>query len=205
MTQRNTHDTLAWYNTNKDSPPFNPRGMCLKICRTARNIPSRFPSALAAQEATPMADRVHKVSDIYAGMVAFFDDPNDSNPFGHIVTIHGRVKGADPNSLHDLLAWTNDVQTGKYTLVRADYFVTHNWGDFQFAATSLNGVALDLPDRKKPAPPLEKLGKAGNLHAAIADLQRAVEWHQAHNHPRIVAALQRDIIQINKTIERFSK
>lgn len=144
---RDWQETLGWYakHDNASEIGFNPDGMCLKICRTARGIGSRYGSAKAAQDATPKQYRVYNVRDLRKTMILFFDDPHDSNKAGHIVTMIGRVRGGDPDSLHDILVETNSVVKGKLVVVRGDYFQQH-WGDpFQFGATWLNGQELDVP------------------------------------------------------------
>lgn len=149
---RDYKGALAWYKKNSTTAKigFNPNGMCLKVVRTARDIPARYPTAKKAQDATPRKHRVHKVRDLRRGMVLYYDDPNDSNWAGHIVTMIGRVKGFDPDSLHDILVETNSVKSGKVVVVRGDYFEKH-WGDaFKFGATWLNGYELDVPQSTKP-------------------------------------------------------
>ena len=144
---RNWRETLAWYATHSTTSEigFNPDGMCLKVCRTARNIPSKYLTAKESQDATPKEHRVKKIADLRKGMVLYFDDPKDSNRSGHIVTQIGRVKGFRPSSLDDILCETNSVVSGRVVVVRASYFKKH-WGDsFQFGATWLNGVELDVP------------------------------------------------------------
>lgn len=146
--------TLDWYKTHQFAREigFNPDGQCLRVCRTARAIGAVYPSAKAAQDATPEKYRVKKIRDLRRGMVLYFDDPNDSNKFGHIVTMIGRVKGFDWDSLDDVLVETNSVKSGELVVVRATYFKEH-WGDsFQFGATWLNGQELDIPVKKKPKP-----------------------------------------------------
>lgn len=192
--QRDTAGALEWYRLEQTSPPFDPDGMCLKVCRTARNIAARFPSALSAQEATPLTRRVGKVADIRRGMVAYFDDPHDSNPFGHIVTVAGRAAGVDPSTLRSLIVWTNSVKANQLVAVRGDYFGTH-WGDeFQFAATWLNGVNLLLP-----TPPAPRLGS--NFKAAIADLEKVLTYHKSKGHTRIVTAVERDLAELRETLK----
>lgn len=157
---RDFHEALAWYESHKTTKQigFNPDGMCLKICRTARNIGSKYGTAKQAQDATPEKYRVHRVRDLRKGMVLFFDDPNDSNKAGHITTMAGRVKGGDPDNLHDVLVWTNSVVKGQLVVVRADYFLQH-WGDpFQFGAWILNGVALDYAHGKSNVAAFKKGG-----------------------------------------------
>lgn len=197
-----TKTTIEWYKDNGNEPPFNPDGLCLKVCRTARDIDAVYPSAVAAQEATPRDDRVYDISKITRGMVIYFDDPRDSNPYGHIVTVHGWVKGSPRKSLHDILVWSNSVVAGKLVMTRADFYPKF-WGDmFQFAATSLNGVDLDLPDRKAKKKPA--LDKATNIKNAIEDLQKAVKYHDDAGHPRLVRALRRDIANLRDIIKEFS-
>lgn len=142
---KNVQQTLDWYETHKTTKQvgFNPDGMCLKVCRTARGIPSKYASAKEAQDATPKQHRITKIADLRAGMVLYYDDPKDSNRYGHIVTMIGRVKNADMNKLSDILVVTNSVKKGQLTTVRGDYFPKY-WGDpFVFGATWLNGVELD--------------------------------------------------------------
>lgn len=147
-------ETLEWYRTHQTARQigFNPDGMCQKVCRTARNLPSRFASAKISQDNTPKRFRVTKVRDLRAGMVLYFDDPNDSNKFGHIVTMIGRAKGADWDSLDSVLVETNSVKKGELVVVRASYFKQH-WGDdFQFGATWFNGFEIDVLTSNKPKP-----------------------------------------------------
>lgn len=142
--------TLEWYRTHQTARQigFNPDGMCQKVCRTARAIGSRYASAKQGQDATPKKYRVYKIRDLRAGMVLYFDDPNDSNKFGHIVTMIGRVRGSDWDSLDSVLVETNSVKAGELVVVKGSYFKTH-WGDdFQFGATWLNGFALDTFTKK---------------------------------------------------------
>lgn len=147
---RHWEEALNWYrnHTTESAIGFDPDRACLKICRTARNVPAKYLTAKECQDAVPEANRVYAVRDLRRGMVAFFDNPGDSNVAGHIVTIIGRVKGFDPDSLHDVLCVTNSVQSGHLTVVRADYFEEH-WGDpFKFGATWINGVEIDHPGPK---------------------------------------------------------
>lgn len=198
---RSTAEAIAWYRSNEVYPgelDFDPDGMCQKICRTARDIGPVYPSALSAQQATPGEYRVTKIRDIRKGMVGFFDDPNDSNPYGHIVTWVARIKGADPDSLSSLLCRTNSVKANEIVVVRGDYFGRY-WGDeYQFSATWLNGQAFPefiKPDKPKPEP------RAGNnVKHAIEDLEKAIAWHKKHNHDRLVRALQRDVARLRNRL-----
>lgn len=200
--QNDIHETLRWYRNNEttDEIGFNPDGMCLKVVRTARNIPAMFPSAVSAQNATPARNRITKVREIRRGMVGYYDDPSDSNPFGHVVTFVGRVPEANPDKMSDLLVRTNSVLRGKLVIVRADYFQQH-WGDpFVFAATWLNGqnLLLDPPPAPKP--------KSERLDHAISDLILARDWHLSRGNDRgrrVAAALQRDIDEMKATKKEF--
>jgi hypothetical protein len=151
---RDYKGAIEWYRENQTTHEigFNPDGMCLKVCRTARLIAAQHLTAKMSQDATPKEHRVHKVADLRKGMVLYFDDPNDSNTAGHIVTMIGRVKGFDPDSLHDILVETNSVKSGELVVVRGDYFQEH-WNDkFQFGATWLNGHVLDVFTKKAKPP-----------------------------------------------------
>lgn len=146
---RTWFETISWLKSHQTASDigFDPDNMCLKVCRTARNIPAKFLTALEAQIATPEEHRVYDIADLRRGMVLYFDDPVDANRAGHIVTLIGRVRGFNPGELGDLLVVTNSVQANRLTIVRGDYFADH-WGDeFQFGATILNGVELDVPGR----------------------------------------------------------
>lgn len=147
---RNWQGDLDWYRHHQTTAQigFNPDGMCLAICRTSRDIGPRYGSAKEAQDHTPQEFRVHRIRDLRRGMKIFVDDPNDSNKFGHIVTMEGRVRGFDWDDPNDVLVWTNSVVSGKLVLVRLTYFKIH-WGDsFQFGAFWLNGVEFDYPGWK---------------------------------------------------------
>lgn len=167
-------DVMEWYRNHQTASQlgFDPDGMCLKICRTAAGKAAVYPSALEAQRNTPEAHRVRKVRDLRKGMVLYYDHPSDSNPYGHIVTMIGRVKGADPDSLRDVLVETNDVKANEVVVVRGDYFPQH-WGDpFVFGATWLNGSEIDYSGRtKSKPPPLDSRGP--RVDEAIENLKKA--------------------------------
>lgn len=163
------HETMEWYRDHNETDElgFNPDGRCLQICRTARDLPAVYPSAKASQDATPPQFRVTKIADLRKGMVLYFDDPHDSNVFGHVATMVGRVKGFDEDSLHDVLVKTNSVKSGEIVVVRGDYFDEH-WGDeFQFGAAWLNGRVLDVFTRKPDT----------ELHYTLVDFRESrPEW-----------------------------
>lgn len=208
MAQRSTVKALEWYAGHQTTAQigFNPNGMCLKVCRTARNIGSMYPSALAAQLATPKSKRVTELNKIQRGMVMYFDDPKDSNPYGHIVTVQSRATTV--RNLDDIVVWTNSVKSGALVKVKASYFPVH-WGDaFQFAATWLNGVDLLLEKAQEPlplpdGPGLLSQGRGPRLRHAIADIEAMIEYHKARGRTRFVAALQRDLKELKQTLAAF--
>lgn len=208
------------------------RALCLALARKAPGLPAIYPSARAAMEATPTARRF-SLARARRGMVAYFSDPNDSNPFDHIVTIAGwdgcdacwdGSPDDDPahqhtGDLNDLMVWSNDAKrTGGVDLVRGSFFPTH-WGDpFRFAADWLNGYDLPGYDRDaKPAPGRETIGS--NLDHAIADVRRMIRNHRAaaekarkagkvnkaRGHRSIVKALSKDLGELRETRKRFPK
>jgi hypothetical protein len=137
------------------------------------------------------------VRDLRPGMVVYFDDPHDSNPYGHIVTVAGRARGVDVRYLRSLIVWTNSVVANKIVAVRGDYFGRH-WGDeFQFGATWLNGQELRMS--RPPAQP--SLGST--FQHAIDDLEKSYRYHKAKGHTRIANALERDIAELKETLRNI--
>ena len=176
---RKFDDVLAWYRSHKTKNQigFDPNGMCLKICRTAAGKPPLYPSAKASQDATPSKYRVHRVRDLRRGMVLYFDDPNDSNRFGHVATMIGRVRGSRMDDLSGVLVETNGVKSHELVVVRGDYFQKH-WGDpFQFGATWLNGSEIDHSGRPNPqvrkTPPNRKLSRGTRVDNALKEAKLA--------------------------------
>lgn len=205
---RDTAGTLEFLRGEIREDSREWKALCQKLARTARDLPARYPSALAAQEATPMDRRVYDVRDVRQGMVAFFDDPNDSNPFGHVTTVWGRAKSGE------LVHGTNDARVpGGVSITRHSFF-PENWGDaFQFASDWFNGVDLMMKQPKRPA-----LGDAARIREAISsiedgikDIDRSIAFHQKAKHPRLVRALKRDkaeareaVRALKDTVEKFS-
>ncbi len=195
---RDTRETLTFLEHERQSGSTAWKAKCLMLARKARDIEAMFPSALAAQLATPMQHRITDPGKIRQGMIAFYDDPNDSNPFGHITSVAGR------DQFKDRLEYTNDAFVVGGVSVVTDDFFEREWGDkFQFASDWLNGEELDLPERKpKPRKPL---GKAKALRKGKEILEGSLEYHQRKGHTRLVKALKRDIRELHETINRFSK
>lgn len=205
-------ETLQWYrdNTNTSDIGFNPDGMCLKVCRTARGIPSMYPDAKTAQNNTPAKHRVTNVRDLRKGMVLYFDDPNDSNKYGHIVTMIGRVPGFDEDSLDDILTVTNSYKSGELVVMRASFY-ENGWGDkFQFGAAWLNGVAFDV---YAPRTRVQKFRRSGpdynvrELDRAIADDGRVDLRRYRDQLDSIVKELSTDKrrVRVQKFLEFYNK
>lgn len=195
---------LEWYEQHQTTAEigFNPDNMCLKVCRTSRDVGSKYLTAKECQDAVPQEFRHYRVRDLRKGMKLFFDDPNDSNAAGHIVTMVGRVKGFDWDELNDVLVETNSVVSGQLVVVRATYFYKH-WGDaFQFGANWINGVPLDYAGSKRKehqelGPRVEKFRDSGNnwnvryLDRAVANGRRDME-PKVKRIEELVAALPDD-------------
>lgn len=199
---RDWQGDLKWYRDHQTTAEigFNPDGMCLKVCRTSRDIPSKYMTAKECQDAVPKELRFTRVRDWRKGMKLFVDDPRDSNTAGHIVTIVGRVKGFDWDDPNDVIVETNSVVSGQLVRVRATYFKTH-WGDtIQFAAPWINGVELDYPGwkhddkgkdlpekpKKDTAPRIQNFRESGN-DWNVNILDRAVAGGRRDVAPKIQA------------------
>lgn len=179
----NNEETFEWLRRAKAQNKKYP-SLCLKLAREARRIPSMYPSALTAAKATPMSERVQRQDNWRRGMVAFFDAPSDSNPYGHIATLSDRKGGV----------WYcySNVSGGLVRVVPITLF-TESWGDpVQFAATWLNGYDLDLPDKKPSKKPPRP--KSHVLQELQQDLKRAKD----NNNDKRAKVLQRDINWLKK-------
>lgn len=175
-----TSNTTAW------------KGQCLKLQRTARGIPALYPSALSAAHATPKAERVVHPFDLKRGMVAYSDDPNDGNPYGHIYAIAG-WDGAPKKDCTNLLTYSNDVRAGNKVGLVPITFYRRSWGDtFQFGATWLNGYNFaDLDAAPAPVPGRQSLKE--NLEHAIHDLEKAIRTSRRLGNTQLTAALWKDL------------
>lgn len=187
---RDTQGTMEFLRRASEGP-LTWKAKCLMLARMARDLPAVYPSAFAAQLATPEEFRVYGPDNVRRGMVAFYDDPHDSNPSGHITTVVGFDRDGDQ------IDWTNDMlRTGGVNKVKASLFPS-KWGDgFQFAATWLNGQELTA---HKPVP---VLSADKRLKHAIEDLERLRDKHRG-DHPRVVKALTRDIRELKETLDTF--
>lgn len=184
-----TKDAMAFLRRQHTSNSSAWNALCLSLQRQARGLPGVYPSALAAQQATPRSERVERVDNLRRGMVAYFDDPGDSNPYGHIVGVAG-FRPKAPKTLDNLLVWSNDAKSaGQVDLVAASFFPSH-WGDsFRFGATWLNGYDFAEFDKAPPKP--AELGD--RYDRAIELLVNAVEYHRKQGHKALVNALQADL------------
>ena len=199
--------------------PLTWHALCLSLARQAPGLPGVYPSARAAMDATP-AKRRHPLIKATRGMVGYFSDPNDSNPFDHVATVAG-WDGCDPcwngapdddpahdhsGDLHDLFFWSNDIiRDGGVDLVRGDRF-PDAWGDpFRFASDWLNGYDLPRYDVDKPTLAHGRGGTLGeNYRHAIADVRKALRYHREHNHPKVVAVLADDLARMKAHAAKFS-
>lgn len=176
------------------------RALCLSLQRQARGLPGVYPSALAAAVATPKSERVLKVGDLRRGMVAYSDDPHDSNDFGHIYFIAGWDGPRDDPA--NLLTWSNDVKrSGGVDLVPITFYRA-NWGDgFQFGATWLNGFNFAEYDASpKPDPERAQLGD--NYRHAINDIRKVLRYHEGKGHVVLANRLRRDLQRMVKLYNR---
>ena len=196
LAPRNTPQAAAFLRYQHDHNRQWP-SLCLSLQRQARGLPGVYPSALSAALATPKSERVTKVSGLRRGMVAFSDDPNDSNPYGHIYFIVGW--DGPKNDPDNCLVWTN-VAGGDIEMVRLSYF-RNNWGDnFQFGATWLNGY--DFAEfNSKPKPRHPSLGE--NYMHAIDDVEKALAFHRNKGHKALAEALENDLMRMRKKLKRF--
>ena len=196
----NTKQAMSFLRRQATSNSTAWRALCLSLQRQARGLPGVYPSALAAQHATPQSERVEAVKNLKRGMVIYFDDPNDSNPYGHIAGVAG-FRAGKAKTLDNLLVWSNDARvSGGVSLVAASFF-PNNWGDqFQFGATWLNGY--DFADFDKAPPKPAELGS--RYDRAIELLVNAVEYHRKAGHDRLVAALKVDLERMRNRRKKWS-
>lgn len=200
---RTSNEAAAFLKRQHDIGSTSWRGMCLSLQRQARGLPAIYPSALSAALATPESERVHKVADLRRGMVAYSDDPNDGNPFGHIYYIIGWKDGVRRGDPDDCLTWTNDRRPGMVDVVPLSYYRA-NWGDgFQFGATWLNGYDFKEFEAKPKPPPEPVLGK--QYEHAMEDLRKVIQFHKKKGHDRLVELLQRDLTKMKGRATRFSR
>jgi hypothetical protein len=173
--------------------------MCLMLQRMARGIPALYPTAFAAMEATPESERVYKISDLRRGMIAYSDDPYDSNDAGHIYYIAGRFEDVR------VLTWSNDVKRmGGVDMVPIEFY-KNNWGDtFKFGATCLNGY--DFSDFNAVPEPTKKHNTLGDRYEdALDSLKKIRRFKESKpGTERVVRILTRDITRMEEHLNKFS-
>lgn len=199
---RNGPEARAFLLRQHQIGATNWRGLCLSLQRQARGLPAVYPSAISAAMATPESERVHKVRDLRAGMVAYSDDPNDSNRYGHIYFIIGWKNPKNRSDASTCLTWTNDRRPGRVDVVPLTFF-KNSWGDgFQFGATWLNGYDFSDFNAK---PKTDRGPQLGNAYDhAIEDLRKVIRRHRSKGHDRLVKLLERDLQRMLNRRKRFS-
>ena len=195
-----TPETMDFLKAAHNGPPVY-HALCLRLAREARGVASLYPSALAAQQATPQQRRV-SWADVRKGHIAYFDDPSDGNSFGHVATCAGRT--GDGRRLW----WTNDAKrSGGVDLVAdpstdTSWFGAH-WGDrFVFGTDWVNGVRFhigaDGDGGGPPEPPPDPPEVNELVRIAVRGLRKAATNAENANRPKRAAALQKDIERLRK-------
>lgn len=191
---KSTNEAAAFLKNEHDTGSLEWRKMCLSLQRQARGLPAVYPSAISAALATPEGERVYSIDDLRRGMVGYCDDPNDSNPFGHIFFIAGRDKSGR------ILTWTNDaLRVGGVDIVPLSFYKT-KWGDtWQFGATWLNGYDFSEFDK----PPVETRGRLGdNYRSAMEDVARLERKHRRKGHTILADKLAKDLKVMQRRLEK---
>jgi len=201
LAPRNGEEAAAFLRRQHDTGAKWP-SLCLSLQRQARGLPAVFPSAVSAAAATPKSERVEKVADLRRGMIAYSDDPNDGNPFGHIYFILGWKNPKERSDASTLLTWTN-LAGGAVGIVPITYYRS-SWGDgFQFGATWLNGYDFaDFNAKPKPVKKPVTLGK--HYENAMEDLHKAIVNHRKQGHDRLVARLTSDYAKMKALAARYN-
>lgn len=201
LAPRSTEQAADFLN-KAHSGPSKWRSMCLSLQRQARGLPAVYPSAISAMHATPQAERVTSLHNLRRGMIAYSDDPNDSNRFGHIYFIAGWF-GKSMDNPDNLMTWTNDARrSGGVDMVPITFY-RKNWGDtFQFGATWLNGFDFSEFNVAAPKPIEVHLGE--NYAHAIKDLEAAIQNHSAKKHTGLVDLLKKDLAHMKDVQKTYS-
>lgn len=170
-------------------------GLCMKLAREARGFTfGIYPSALSCMLATPQKYRVLDPKKVKVGMVGFFADWDDTNPFEHIATCVGIDKDGLP-------IWGGNVADGLVRFVDHNFF-ERNWGDkFQFAATSL-GTHVMEDMQPKPKPEREK---AKRLKKTIRELVKIEKAQRKQGRNRIANRIAADIADLRKTLKMIEE
>ena len=111
---------VAFYKKQRDTGSKSWKGLCMKLARSAYGFDTGiYPSALACMVATPKKYRVTALKDVKVGMLGFFVDPDDDNPFEHIAACVGHNKEGLP-------IWGTNLADGSVAFVGHDFFVFQN-------------------------------------------------------------------------------
>lgn len=185
-----TEQTVAFLKKKRDSGTRNYKGLCMRLAREARGFDyGIYPSALSCMLATPKKYRVTDQKKVKVGMVGFFVDPDDSNPYEHIATCVGHDKDGDP-------IWGTNLADGSVRFVSHRYFARH-WGDhFKFAASSLGTHVIEDLQPK----PVER-GK--RLKKTIRELEKIAKQQRKLGREGIARRLDRDIADLRDTLKRL--
>ena len=186
---------VAFYKKQRDTGSKSWKGLCMKLARSAYGFDTGiYPSALACMVATPKKYRVTALKDVKVGMLGFFVDPDDDNPFEHIAACVGHNKEGLP-------IWGTNLADGSVAFVGHDFFELH-WGDkFNFAASSLGTFVIDeLQKEEKP----ERV-KAKRIRKVIRELVKAQKAQRKQGHVRIADRLAKDIADLRKTLDLIDR
>lgn len=173
------------------------KGMCESLQRQAHGFAAAFASAYAHMVATPLKERVDPREAPISAFV-FVDDPNDSNPFGHIVGKWGHGDG----TLNDIPVVTNDVNdtktnydAGNVTVCPLGWFPNH-WGDgVKFATTWFGGTEIPTYEPESAEEDTAEWVKVAieRARAVIEMMRKALRDNDESTHPRHERALNREI------------
>lgn len=144
MATRETPATLKWLRDEHDNPTQSWYRYCLKLTRTARDIPSRDATAYSAwvkaQDKHPLDAGVNWHIVPRGAPLFYKGNPyTDGVIYGHVATYWGWSKARGP------LCWSNDVFiAGKINMVHPLWFLSH-WGHSLLGwAGDINGVKVPL-------------------------------------------------------------
>jgi len=160
-----------------------------------------FMSAFAHMIATPKSERIDPREAPISAFI-FVDDPNDSNPFGHVVGKWDHAK-----VLEEIPVVTNDVSdneagydAGNVTVVPLGWFPPH-WGDAIQFATLWFG-AHEIPTVVSPKQDTAKWIEQSIVRAegVVELMKKALRDNDGKQHPRHERAIQREIADQRKVI-----
>jgi hypothetical protein len=189
-----TAQAIAFLKQKRDTNATYP-SLCMRLAREARGFTyGIYPSALSCMLATPKKYRVTDPKKVKVGMVGFFVDPDDANPFEHIATCVGIDKRGLP-------IWGGNVAGGLVRFVSHEFF-ERNWGDkFNFAASSLGThVIPDLQDTGKP-----EVQKGKRLKKIIRELEKVERAQRKLGRNHIANRVAEDIKSLKATLKKIQK